>query len=102
MISGSSSGHACIWVNGCQTWRRSSASSSSCVGIEELLEAGEREVELRVGVAGADREPQPAGAGRHGGRSNRLGENAALAQKRRGLQRALGLAEDDGEDRRAR
>src|SRR5262245_9496140 len=101
MISGSSEGQTAIWVNGSQTWARSRASSRSCRDESMgacLLECLERVVDLRLGVAGGEREPQSARALGDGGRTDGLHQHPAVAKEGRGPERPLRRAEDDRDD----
>src|SRR5215468_4703633 len=102
MISGSSDGHAAIWVKGCQTWARSRASRRSCRDESMgacLLECLERAVDVRLRVGRGEREPQAARALRNGGGTDGPHQQAVLAQEGRGPERSLGSAEDDRNDR---
>src|SRR5216684_8013069 len=104
MISGSSSGQVCICVKGCQTWRRSSSSRRRWLSADkqplQLRERLEGEIDVLRPMRGAERKSQAAGAGRDGGRADRLGENAPAAQPLSRLERLVGLAEQNREDRR--
>src|SRR5215831_13501621 len=105
MISGSSEGQTAIWVNGCQTWARSRASSRSCRDESMgacLLECLERVVDLRLGVPGGEREPEPARALGDGGRTDGLHQHPTLAKECRGPERSVRGAEDDRDDRAPR
>src|SRR5215471_18099746 len=101
-ISGSSEGQTAIWVNGCQTWARSSATSRSCRDESMgacLLECLERAVDLRLRVCSGEGEPEPARSLGNGGWTDRLHQESPLAQEPRGAQGPLGGPEDDRDDR---
>src|SRR3989442_1093957 len=63
-----------------------------------LAERGEEEVEMSIRVRRRDRDAQAGGTGWHGGRTDGLHQQAALAELGSRGQRGLGSAEHDGED----
>src|SRR5438045_1363897 len=60
----------------------------------------ERGIDVRLGVRGAEREPDAAAPGRDGGRADGFRQDALLAQARRSGDGPLGSAQQDGEDGR--
>ena len=105
MISGSSAGQTAIWVNGCQTWARSSASSCSCRDESMracLLECLERAVDLRLRVCSGEGEPQPARALGDGGRADGLHQQPALAKEAEARSARSGVPSTTGKIARPR